>query len=249
MKKRQKQEINHFSKKDFIPSPEVVLDKISNDSALGVNFIVIHGSYIYKKVFLMATYRDTRVFDSKGNLVKSRFKMVIQPPDVDVLLCVKNQSEFLDNFSSYIQRFSLLNLPYYLTLNVIETNVFRREVSKSTPVALKTILTFRPLKIFGNLSLFESFFDIASSKTTKTDLEFQDQYDARKQLYQQKIQEKVLEFSLSRKEYQDQYPLLLLSYENKLDAAFPSDRKKLVYPESMKLKRKLIQGEQFIELK
>ncbi len=227
-----------FKSSDFYPSPVKIFEELAQNP--GVSFAFIHGSFIYKKEILGATYCETRVFDSEHKLVESQFDLVIQPPDLDAVICVKDSYKFELDISE--DTLDLLN--YFLTINVILLDVFHKEIVKVTPTAMKTILAFRKTLDFGEVKELKKARATAISSITNLDRDFQEQYDNRKRLYSKNILKGVGKFKLTRRQYLKHFPLLLQSYEGKLEAAFPKERLKLVYPYDMGLKKKVFCGQE-----
>jgi hypothetical protein len=218
---------------NFLPKPDKLLKKIWNNNSY---FGFIHGSFAYKKCIPKATYSDTRVFNEKNEFIESRFKLELQNPDVDSIVCVENIGDFLKSLRSVPKPKN-----YFLTINVISLETFSREVEKKTPVALKTILAFRPLIRFGKQTdILEKLELTAKSNISDIDIQFQKEYDLRKKLYRENINRNIKYFKLTREEYEEKFPLLLRSFENNLEAAFPQNREKIVLPHPMDLKKKLI---------
>lgn len=223
---------------DFDPSPIQIFEKIVLNS--NVIFAFIHGSFIYKEELPGATYRDTRVFNHNNEFVESRFDLVLQSPDLDAVVCVKDP----DKFKLDINKFKLRLLNYFLTINVVSHSVLNEEIIKSTPTAMKTILAFRGTLDYGDINRLKRAKSIATNSITDLDRKFQEQYDKRKMIYGENLLKGVESFIITREEYSKDFPLLLKSYEGRLEAAFPKKRLKLVYPHDMGLKRQIILGQE-----
>jgi hypothetical protein len=225
---------------NFLPSPKEFLESITNNNSY---FGFIHGSFAYRKSIPKATYSDTRVFNERNEFIESRFELVLQNPDVDSIICVEKTKDFLE-----VLRDPLNPKNYFLTINVVTLDTFIKEVQKQTPVALKTILAFRPLIKFGEKrEILEKLELTAKNNIDDIDIRFQEEYDLRKEIYRQNIKTGIKSFTISRKEYEEKFPLLLRSFENNLEAAFPSEREKIVLPHSMDLKKKLIVSKDGVE--
>lgn len=224
---------------NFLPSPQKIIKELGNNYYFGF----IHGSFAYKKSIPKATYSDTRVFDENNHFIESRFRLVFQNPDVDSIICVDKIDDYLSNFD---RKKSPSN--YFLTVNIVTLDTFMREIEKKTPVALKTILAFRRLIKFGKRQdLLEQLELSAKANIDDTDIQFQKEYDLRKRIYRKNINRGIKSFTLFRKEYEEKFPLLLRSFEGSLEAAFPSNREKIVLPHPMGLKEKLIISDEGVE--
>lgn len=228
-----------LKKIDFSPNPMVLVDDICRNKDFDVIFGIIHGSYVYKSRFLNAMYSETMHFYNRV-YYKSVFYKKTQPPDVDVIIVVKDINTFVQKINNYILEKNLVDiLNYFLTINVISENIFIKEIRTLSPTALKRILIFREILSFGNTEKIKNFTKLSEAFVTDLDNIVQEEYDNRKEYLSRNIKNHINQFQLMESEYVNLFPNYL-KYILKLGVGgFPKERAKLVFPRPMELKFKM----------
>lgn len=224
-------------KEHFMPNPSALFQDVVDKGIGGTRLATLHGSYVYlDEAPLNRTYHETRVYKS-GIFQGSEFSLVKQPPDVDVVAVVESLDTFSDAFLRYIQEQGVLNnLNHFIEMTVLTEDVLRQEVNRADASGMKTVFGLKPLIGIGDTGLMESIRTQASANIQPTDVEFQDQYELRKSLYRMNGADGVENFTISRKQYEQDFPAMLSFYDTGSTSAFPQERIKLTLPKPLKLR-------------
>ena len=119
---------------------------------------------------------------------------------------------------------------------IVHQDTVLNEALSRSPSALKRILLYRELLILYGEDYINSLQFQVKEQETESDLIFQKEFDLRKEYLQRHAKENIRQFTLSREEHEKMFPNFLKFIVGKLQAGFPKDRIKLVYPQPMELK-------------
>lgn len=227
-------------KSDFAPNPVKIMEYLAKNTACGVKFGFIHGSYVYKEEpFIFGAYKETMYFEG-GKFIKSVFSLKQQPPDVDIVTVVSDIGSFMQKFNEFAAKESLkTELNYFLTINAMEESLFNKDIFSEEPTALKRILKFRKLKVFGDASHLEKLKIESDKYVNDTDYIVQFEYDQRKEYLKDHLLRRLPEIILTAKEYEQLFPAYCSYVIKSQTAGFPEKREKIVLPHSMDLKAKV----------
>lgn len=224
--------------REYLPRPENLFQTIIEKGIGGTRLAVLHGSYVYldSNGPMNRTYRETRVY--RDNLFQaSRFNLVGQPPDVDVVTVVDDLERFDREFNQYVGDTGLVtSLNHFIEMTVITEEVLRKEIARPDASGMKTIFALKPLIGVGETDLMGRIVQEARSYTTQSDIDFQTQYEKRKKLYRVNGEQGVPEFLVTREDYIILYPELLKFYDTGSTSAFPQERVKVTLPRPLKLR-------------
>lgn len=224
-------------KVDFTPEPLSLMNIINEVFKSEGKFGFIHGSYVSARNGLVCSAYKERMYYEDGEYISSTFYLKNQPPDVDIVLIASDPCKFKSLLNDYIFKNNILQeLNYFLTLNVMSEEIFMNEVTSYNPTAIKRILKYREILIFGEGSLLAVAKDEANKFITDIDKGVQDDYDSRKSLLKNKLKLGVKKFNLSRLDYLDKFPNYFEQVMIKKKAGFPEKREKIVFPRPMDLK-------------
>lgn len=224
--------------REYLPRPENLFQTIIEKGIGGTRLAVLHGSYVYLDSSgpMNRTYRETRVY--RDNVFQaSRFNLVGQPPDVDVVTVVDDLQRFDREFNQYVGDTGLVaSLNHFIEMTVITEEVLRKEIARPDASGMKTIFALKPLIGVGETDLMGRIVQEAKSYTTQSDIDFQTQYEKRKKLYRVNGELGVPEFLVTREDYITLYPELLKFYDTGSTSAFPQERVKVTLPRPLKLR-------------
>ncbi len=179
-------------------------------------------------------YKETRVFDN-GDFILSKFNLENINPDID-LLCVSNNPE---KTKKIIDKHIKDVTNHFVTINVVSKEVFEKELSSSTPNAIKRIILFRELLVIKGQKYIDDLRENNKRYENRLDKVFQDEFDFRKNYLKLFAQNNVKTIIVSKMEYEKLFPNMLKFIEKGIEAGFPENRLKLVYPGPMGLKAEI----------
>lgn len=188
------------------------------------------GSFVTKETF-WKNYKEIRVFDS-GDFVLSKFNLLNINPDID-LLCVSVNPEKTKEVID--QNIKVVN-DYFVTINVVSKEIFENELSSPNPNAIKRILLYRDLLVIKGQKYIDDLKTSYKKYEAEIDSIFQNEFDFRKNYLKLFAKNDVKTLIIKKSEYERLFPNVLKFIEGKLDAGFPVNRLKLVYPGPMELK-------------
>lgn len=221
-----------MSKKQYLKEILSELTKISREDS-NILCLFVHGSVVYKTV-TYKNYQEIMLFEDH-NFLGSVFRLQKINPDID-MVCVSADPEKTNGI--ILDRFKKVN-SFFLTMNIMTPDVFEREVSSESPNAIKRILAKRRLSIIKSAEYVSRFRKIAKENLSKLDINFQKEYEFRKEYLKLHIRNDKESFIMPLREYERLFPLFTKFIKGELSAGFPPNRIKLVLPKPMNLKAKL----------
>jgi hypothetical protein len=224
--------IQKMSKQQYLKELLNNLTKICKNDP-DILCLFIHGSIVYKTV-ATKNYTEIMLLEGKTPL-GSIFRLQKLNPDID-MVCISNNPEKTHDL--FVEHFKRVD-NFFLTANIMSPKTFKREASSLEPTAIKRILAKRKLFVVKNWDLLSTMKKIAKKNLTKVDINFQKEYQFRKEFLKLHIRNNVDSFILSIREYERLFPLYAKFERGEIFAGFPPDRIKLVLPRPMNLKAKL----------
>jgi len=191
---------------------------------------IVFGSFVSGNP-LPKSYREVRIFDG-SEYISSEFILKDIVSDIDMVFVTNNPQKTV----SIINEIHPVIDQNFITINVMSQKIFENEALSRSPSALKRILLYRELLILYGEDYINSLQFQVKEQETESDLIFQKEFDLRKEYLQRHAKENIRQFTLSREEHEKMFPNFLKFIVGKLQAGFPKDRIKLVYPQPMELK-------------
>jgi hypothetical protein len=225
----------------FLPNPIETLANLSDLDKRNVILTVLHGSYLYEdnRDLPDISYIDTRVY-IKNKILRSEFKQIKIDPDVDILMIVKDKDKSKDVIDTFLIDNNICkNMSYCMTINVVDLATAVQEIKKEGTSAIKTILTISPHKFIYKNELGDDLLNIAKRYITLDDKQLIKEYYERKTLIRSHARSNIRKFIIDRREYKEDYPLLMKHYEGKYYSGFPQKREKIELPKKIILKQRL----------
>src|SRR3989344_5381181 len=192
--------------------------------------VIVFGSFVSGDS-LPKAYREIRMFDG-SRYISSEFILKDIDPDIDIVFVTNNPQKT----ASLIEETHPVIDQKFITINIMSQKIFENEALSRSPSALKRILLYRELLILHGEDYINSLQFQVKEQETESDLIFQKEFDLRKEYLQRHAKENIRQFTLSREEHEKMFPNFLKFIVGKLQAGFPKDRIKLVYPQPMELK-------------
>lgn len=229
------------------PNPKELMRHLAvNNARSSLVFGFIHGSMVSSPDgALNHAYKEVRIHDPfSENIVSINFEIKAQPPDIDIVVVVKDRAKFKSYLSSINKNMDLSqNLNYFLTLNVMTLDTLLNELRDVRPRALRRILLYRPTWNFGDKTTYEEVSVVAKNHESINDAQFQREFEDRKSLLRERVLSGAGDFFLTPKYYRERFPMFF-DHLSSDAGGFPEDRDKYVLPHSMDLKAKRYLGKQ-----
>lgn len=210
----------------------LVLDQIKkqDDSILAC---FAFGSFVTEETS-PKNYREIRIFDG-SDFIMSKFNLTNIYPDIDIICISSNPDKtaklFNKNFNDVFAHF--------VTINIMNQEVFEREVFSREPAAIKRILLYRKLLVVKGEDYLEKIKKEVEKIESSIDLIFQKEFNFRKEYFRLFSKYDVNSVTITKNDYKHLFPNIYKYITGVLHAGFPEDRIKLIYPKSMNLKAKL----------
>jgi len=196
--------------------------------------IIIHGSYIERKTKII-NFKEIRIFN-QSVFLGSIFIKQMNAPDIDVMCISKNIQKTAQIVSDHSTKW---DNELSLTMNIMSQSVFENSIFIESPSAIKRILALRPCEILEGEQYFFEQKELALNQIKDVDVNFQDEFSRRKEFIRSVDEKNIDIFTLSANQYSRKYPLFVDFISGKLNAGFPTNRIKLVLPNSVPMKFKL----------
>mgnify|MGYP001557899287 CR=1 FL=1 len=188
------------------------------------------GSFVTKES-VSKNYKEIRVFDG-SQFVFSKFDLINIYPDIDIICVSKDIKKTANSFDEKI----LDVFGHYITINLLNKEVFEKELFSDHPNAIKRILLYRELLIMKGAEYINKLKVEVKKIETRTDSIFQQEFDFRKEYLKLFAKNHVPSMMITNEEYERLFPHFLKFITGHLLGGFPEDRIKLVYPEPMDMK-------------
>jgi len=214
------------------------LNKVFNELVLvypnEIKCIFIHGSVVEGKES-QGSYRE-EMYYFKNRFLFSNFTFQDQPPDIDIIIVTNLAVTILNRLKKIIHK---IPHDYFITINFISPKEYMRLLKLKQPTAPKVILLFKKIDVLYGIEYVKELQKVALVYKNNKDKVYHYQFTAKKGLIHKYKNEGRKSFIINRAQYQQYFPLLFDRLEGKIIGDFSINRKKYVYPYSMRLKQRI----------
>lgn len=214
------------------------LNKVFNELILvcpnEIKCIFIHGSVAEGKES-KGSYRE-EMYYFKNRFLFSNFSFQDQPPDVDIIIVTSFASIILNRLKKIIHK---MPHDYFITINFISPKEYVRLLKLKQSTAPKVILLFKKINVPYGIEYVKGLKKVALVYKNNEDKLYHYQFTAKQKLIRKYKNRGRKSFIINRVQYQQYFPLFLEILEGKIIGGFSINRKKYVYPYSMRLKQRI----------